>query len=367
MNCAKYRSLLGSLFFLVTLGLGCATTPLPAYFLEPVHQPHPDCTPQTHLAAVATSEHSGEDAEQAAKGRLTQQLNSQIESETVRAMERIKKNTNVDVRIKLTSNIKQSSRFEHGELVRLMGQPHKHQGRHYALACLERDALVRIYDADLKQGMAQFAEANTQAVQGFDAGNNAAFTTAWRMAQKEADKVNSIFVQVRVVQEEPSELEEEFRAAWNSLLQNKIEIQSQEVLIAFKADDDFSSQLGRDAEEKLRQAIMDMGLTVRPATASCGDLKKPTYVIEVLAESGCRWGGLGHSCKPNLQITTRHCGGPVAERVVFKANLEDPKAKGSDPRKKEKALSKAIKKMNKDTFATLLSKSFASEIPFDEP
>ena len=314
---------------------------------------------------MATSEHSGEDAEQAAQGRLIEQLNSEIESETVRAMERIKKNTNVDVRVKITSNIKHVARFEHGHLVQLMGQPHQHQGRHYALACLERDALVRMYDADLMRGMAQFTQAHTQAVQAFKEGNNAAFTTAWRMAQKEADGVNGIFVEVRVVQEQPSELEEEFRAAWNSLLQYKIEIQSQEVLIAFKTDEDFSSQLGRDAEEKLRQAIMDMGLTVRPAKASCGDLKKPTYLIEVLAESGCRWGGLGHSCTPNLQITTRHCGGNVAERVVFESNLEDPKAKGSDPRKKEKALSKAIK-MNKDTLRRYY-RSFASEIPLMNP
>ena len=97
MHDAKYRSLLGSLFFLGAFGLGCATIPLPTYFLEPEHQPHPDCAPETHLAAVATSEHSGADAEQAAKGRLIEQLNSEIESETVRAMERIKQNKNVDV------------------------------------------------------------------------------------------------------------------------------------------------------------------------------------------------------------------------------------------------------------------------------
>ncbi len=358
---------MGSLFFLGMFGLGCATTPLPAYFLEPIHEPHPDCSPETHLAAVATSEHSGVDAEQAAKGRLIEQLNSEIESETVRAMERIKQNTNVDVRVKITSKIKHASRFEHGHLVQLIGQPHKHQGRHYALACLERDALVRIYDADLKRGLAQFNEAHSQAMQAVEEGHNAAFTAAWRLAQKEADGVNGIFVEVRVVQEQPSALEEEFRAAWHTLLQHKIQIQSQEVLIAFKADEDFNSQLSRNLEENLRQAIMDMGLTVRPATISCDDLKKPTYLVEVLAESGCRWGGLGHSCTPNLQITTRHCGGHVAQRVIFESNLQDAKAKGTDPRKKEKALSKAIKKMKKETFSALLSKSFASEIPFDKP
>ena len=336
----QIQGLLGSLFFSVTLSLGCATAPLPDYFLQPVHQPHPIVRPKR--TAVATSEHSGED-EQAAKGRLIEQLTKE-RSETVRAMERIKKNSNVAVRVKITSNIRHAARFEHGHLVQLVGQPHKHQGRHYALACLERDALVRIYDADLEPGMAQFTQAHTQAVQAFEAGNNAAFTTAWRTAQKEADKVNGVFVQVRVIQEEPSALEEEFRAAWNSLLQYKIQIQSQEVFVAFRADGDFSSQLERDAEETLRQAIADMGLTVRPAEAFCGDLKKPAYLVEVLAESGCRWGGLGHTCSPNFQITTRHCGGHVAERVVFQANLEDPKAKGADPRKKEKALFKSRQK-----------------------
>lgn len=336
--------------------LGCATT-LPGHFVDPERSPHPDCDPQRFVVAVGSSPAGPNEARERAARNVVNKLGSWIEVESRRVIETSRKNGLLSSERTVTEKFEQRARFAHAELIRPVGATAELGRETHALACLDRAAASAALERDLAPSLAAFRASCRRAREATDRQDSAGFASAYRAATQAAISGLAVVAQLRALAR-PSTAEAELDRESADLVEQASRFRAA-ASFRLAVTGDVPDDLRRVVADAFRGALATVAREVRLAD-DCGNASRAVYLVRVRAEGDCRWGTLGHTCRPRFGVHAEQC---TSGRVVLDASVHPAELGASDARDPERALRKAIRPLSAELIEPSLREAFAAELP----
>ncbi|HEY3451344.1 MAG TPA: hypothetical protein VGK67_33610 [Myxococcales bacterium] len=348
-----------SLLLVLPVLAGCATA-VPAYLLDPERSPPPDCGPDRFLSAVGTSRAGRAAAEEQARAAVVKKLGSRIEIETRRIVEVSSRDGVTTSRRTLNEGVSERAEFKHAELISVVGPPVTSEGETYALACLDRARAASMLAGDLVAPLAVFDSTTARALEAGQRGDRPAFSAAYREAGRASLQCVPVLAQVAALGVEGPEARKVSQAL-QSLAVEAARLRSLTTFQVALEAPDVPADVASTAADALRQALARVGGEARVGAAACA--AGVTYGVSARLEPRCRWGQLGHTCAPHLQLVANECS---SGRVAFELGLSDPKQlAGSDLNEAPRALRRALAQLNAAFLEPRLRAALSTELPVD--
>ena len=342
---------------LVVAACASGPAPLPAYYRDPVRSPAPECPPSRFLVEAASSPDGRADAEARARAAVVRRISSAIEVET----ERVAEIARVDDRDVAARSLKQVIReradFRHAELIQAAGAPEERDGVTWALACLDRERALDTLRREMETPLARFESAAVRAREALARKDGPGFTQAFHESVALEPELLPRFAGLRAIAAAPPEEERAFAASIRELHQAAGRRRAEAQIHLQVRADGLPPDLRDAVTEAFRAAIAGLGL--RTVVARDGACPDGVHRVQVEVTPACRWGSLGHWCRPRFTLSGEACD---THRVVFEAGLDDL-AQGVDPREVERALRKALLRIDHEKLEKKMRELFASELP----
>lgn len=346
--------------------LGCASAPpLPPQLKDPAR--HPSFKRKAYVTAIGF----GKDPQAAmsfARSNVAKQVKSSIESELRSAEQEVSRNDKVQSRTNYWRQVRERSSFEHGELIK--DEPAQFDGRQYiAFAYLSRRDVDKALARQQEESQQIINEAYCRAraaVVGL--GSSYASKPASCQHQSWQKNVDATSFGKALADFEPAHvrwqsafLQRRAIRGWNSPVADAVGPWHGELLAASgelrrrtvwlisvvpqgKAPTDILAKVGSATSEALRTlgAKTVMAKTADPcATTTAADAVRYGLRVQVAVDS--RLAGLGWRAEIKLPSTGRACSGSA---TGFQVDLSAGKAKGINPSSQDRALRKALSKVD---------------------
>lgn len=345
---------------LVVAACVSAPAPLPAYYRDPVGSPFAGCPPSRFMVEAASSPNGRADAEARARAAVVRRISSAIEVETERVAEVARVADRAVASRSLKQVIKERADFRHAELIQAAGAPEERDGVTWALACLDRERALETLRGEMATPLARFESAAGRAREALARKDGPGFTQAFHESVALEPELLPAFAGLRAIAAAPPAEERAFAAAIRELHQAAGRMRGEAQIHLQVRADALPPDLRDAVTEAFRGAIAGMGLrTVVTRDASC---PAGVHRVQVDVKPACRWGSLGHWCKPRFTMSGEACD---THRVVFEAGLDDL-AQGADPREVDRALRKALLRIDHEKLGKKMRELFASELPLGD-
>jgi hypothetical protein len=339
--------------------------PLPqAWHFDPTTNPHPECDPAGHIMAAARSTEGVEDAEAQARASVARQISSSIESEVDRVVTAVVTGDESQMNRSLKKSVVESSRFSHNELI-VAKPPHAfdpERGEYFALVCLNRLKAVSVVENEARDPIARLETALASAETARANGDVPMFTRAFRDARQHAPRAFSSLALLHALRGASDPRGGALTAGFAGVVAEASRIRhAARVTLSMDAD-------GMDDAQKsalvshLRTSLEGTGLPLSVDEKPCGKTDKGRTHVNVKGQANCKWGSLGHMCKPIFVVAATACG--EAPRKLLESSLEG--AGGVHAKDPNKALEKAVAGTKFDAVASELTRVIHSEVPIDE-
>lgn len=338
--------------------------PPSVWHFDPTTNPHPECDPASHLVAAGRSVEGVEDAEAQARAAVARQISSSIESEVERVVTAVGTGDDTQMGRSLKRSVAESSRFSHNELI-VAKPPHgldDERGEYFALVCLNRMKATSVIDGESREAIARLETALSSAEAAKQAGDMPMFTRAFRDARKEAPRAFSSMALMHALRGAADPRASTLTASYASLIAEATRIRhAARVTVSMDAD-------GMDAAHKsaltalLRTSLEPAGLPLSVDDKPCTKKDAGRTHVNVKGQANCKWGSLGHMCKPVFVVAATACG--ETPRTLLESSLEG--AGGVHAKDPNKALEKAVAGTSFVSVGQELTRAIRSEVPVDE-
>lgn len=337
---------------------GCGAS-LSSYLVDPVANPHEECPTVTHFVATASSETDPEEARDNARSAVVRKVDSAIAVATERITEILKVNGELSSSRRLNQTFMEVSAFAQGHLVKDVGAVEEQNGRFYALACLDRVETAKALELELGQHLQEYKNAHERASECFSNSDSAGFVVALRTATAAAKVASPLIAQLTaLVGDHPAQVQ--LGRDQLELSRLAAEARSAVSVGIVLNTDDLSDAQRSQLLGSVHSALTDLGISAVSTQKGCKENPKPTHQLTIDAEALCAWGSLGHTCNPVLGLTLVSC---ADEQQVGRGQINDKKLRGVDGRDINRALSKALDKIDEAAITPYLSKTLGNAIP----
>jgi hypothetical protein len=349
---------------LFVLLISCGTK-LPQELENPYQYPHTDCNPTTHFFSrgIGSSPRAAIDT---AHRDVSEQIISQIQSQThmlteyeelVTVREGLQ-TTNSRSKEYLLSEINTYTSFSHNELIRNLIPPMEYEGKYYMLACLNKEEAGKVLRADLQPKMDHFSSVYSKTLKQYDDGNLSGFTTQYNQLRSlSSDIVPDLYI-IRSVTGKVSRSEKKYRSQWNDVDDKANDIRSKTTIGITMNADDVDASTVQSIQDAIRKGFEGNGLNVVDSVDGCTD--EISHLANITLQNNCNPpGSMGIICKPSLEIIITHC--TTNEGITI--GIRDKQLSGQDYYKEEKALSNALKKLDKMNVKQILNQEINGFFP----
>jgi hypothetical protein len=297
-----------------------------------------------------------DDALVSARSRVSAQVSASVSSTASRLVKDWREGSRRGVDVVNVVQMEQRTSFTHAELIEPKGETVTLAGTTRQLACLDRQQAQRVLEQELTSSLATFESRARNALQAREKGDYAAFTASFREATAESERCVPLVFQVATLAGGQADLSQRFWGQLKALTEAAADVRSG-VRVGVKVEapgfpDDVRQQLSRSVCE----AVQSDDLTCVPAP-DCGGV---THLVTVTGEANCRFGGLGHTCQPQVSLHGTEC---RTRRQAFLSPYAGPVLKGTNVKDEEKALRKALGNITADVVRAWVVQSLSREIP----
>jgi hypothetical protein len=157
-------------------------------------------------------------------------------------------------------------------------------------------------------------------------------------------------------------VEQHLTSRWLVLVKASEEVRAQIRFVLDVQSEPRMAAIASDVTEAFRKALAPLGSEVRLGTA-CPAAASATYLVGVRADTDCRLGSLGPTCRLVLDVRGQEC---ASGRQVFRSGLERVHASGTDARGEAQALRKLAQKLDSKLIGQELRAVLKSELPGGE-
>jgi len=348
----------------LVVAAGCATAPspepLPAWYADPARSPHPDCPPSRFLVEAASSPHGRFDAEARARAAVARRISSAIAVETERVAQLARADGEDRSSRSLKQVIREQADFRHAELIRIAGAPAQRGDEAWALACLDREEALEVLRREMEASLARFESAAARARAAIATKDAPGFTQAFTESVSLEPELLPRLAQMRAIAAEPPAEERAVAAAVRELHLEAGRIRGDAIIRLQLRAADVPADLRDAVLESFRAAVSDLGL--RAVVTRDGACAPGSHLVRVDVEPSCRWGSLGHACRPKFAVEGEACD---SHRVAFQAGFDDL-TQGTDAREIERALRKALGRIDREKLKGKLRDLLGAEFPLVE-
>jgi hypothetical protein len=252
--------------------------------------------------------------------------------------------------------------FAHSELIEISGGPSVEGGDTYVVACMRRNLAVEALERDLAVEVKQFDTWDKTATDAHTRGDRPAFVAALASLSSVMAAAAPKLVQIRALAGGPAEVEQHLTSRWLVLVKASEEVRAQIRFVLDVQADAHMATIASDVTEAFRKGLAPLGSEVRLGTA-CPAAASATYLVGVRADTDCRLGSLGPTCRLVLDVRGQEC---ASGRQVFRSGLERVHASGTDARGEAQALRKLAQKLDSKLIGQELRAVLKSELPGGE-
>jgi len=338
--------------------------PPQAWHFDPTTNPHPECDPAAHIVAAARSTEGVEDAEAQARASVARQISSTIDSEVDRVVTALVASDSSQMNRSLKKSVVESSSFSHNELI-VAKPPHAFdpaRSEYFALVCLNRMKATNVIDGESRDSIGQLETAIASAETARQNGDVPMFTRAFRDARQHAPRAFSSLALMHALRGANDPRSAALTAGFAGVMAEASRIRhAARVTLSMDADGMDEAQKGALVSH-LRTSLEPTGLPLSVDEKPCGKADKGRTHVNVRGQANCKWGSLGHMCKPVFVVAATACG--EAPRKLLESSLEG--AGGVHAKDPQKALEKAVAGTKFDGVASELTRVIHAEVPLDD-
>lgn len=264
----------------------------------------------------------------------------------------------------LERSVVEKSTFTKNELIRAM-PPHafdEEAGEYFALVCLDRLASRKAIEAENADAIARVDQALTSADAAAQAGDTPAFTRAYRDARRHAPQALSALALMHALRGSPDPRTQPLTERYAHVVAEASKIRHNARVTLAMHSDGMSDAQKSALVSTLRTSLEQTGLPLSVDDKPCAKNDLGRTHVDVNGTANCKWGSLGHMCKPTFVVAATACG--ETPRKLLESSLDG--AGGVHAKDPNKALERAVAETKFDAVASELQRVIQDEVPIEE-
>jgi hypothetical protein len=301
-----------------------------------------------------------EQAKALAKAAVANKVKSSIAAELETVLEQHAKNDKVSVSSSYREQVKQSTRFEHAELIEIV-DVQKFKRSWYAVACLQRKAAGHAVLDELRPTLQKHGRAHKRAQAALENDDPSGFVVAYRTATSIYSEARGPGAVLSVLVGEPSEFRT-FLDHHRALGDQAAELREAQTFAVRVRSKERSKDVERAVGNAVQEALTRLDLDAGRIGGKCVPGKSPAYLLDVDVDSNCFYGQLGQTCRPKMTLTATRC---ADREEVAGIAIESKKMQAVDSRSVDRALQKTLARITGEALSPYLGEALASEVPLE--
>ena len=327
----------------------------------------PDVTPPPerplgkYFCGAGQDREGVEQAKALAKAAVSNKVKSSIEAELETLLEQQSKDDKVSVSSSYREQVKQSSTFEHAELIDVV-EVQKFKRDWYAVACLQRKAAGHAVLDELRPTLQKHQRAHKRAQSALQNDDPSGFVVAYRTAKPLYLQAQGPGAILQVLVGKPSEFAD-FLDRHRALGDQAAELRESQTFAVRVDSTQDAKEVERAVGNAVQEALTALDLDAGRIGGKCVPGKTPAYLLDVEVDSNCFYGQLGQTCRPKMTLTATRC---ADREEVAGIAIESKKMQAVDSRSADRALQKTLARINGEALSPFIAEALASEVPLEE-